>query len=120
MKSINGTSTFDTDLLKEMLAENKAAQLATEQEISQLREEKDREEEKLKHLSLQYQNIKNWADEFSEASVDTKKMILAKRIEKITVTRDYDITIKFYVTPADFYGGNQEVTLSGTADRNVG
>ena len=47
-------------------------------------------------------------------------MILAKMIEKITVTRDYDITIKFYVTPADFYGGNQEVTLSGTADRNVG
>ena len=46
-------------------------------------------------------------------------MILAKMIEKITVTRDYDITIKFYVTPADFYGGNQEVTLSGTADRNV-
>lgn len=120
MKSINGTSTFDTDLLKEMLAENKAAQLATEQEITQLRKEKDREEEKLKHLSLQYQNIKNWADEFSEASVDTKKMILAKMIEKITVTRNYDITIKFYVTPADFYGGSQEVTLSGTADRNVG
>ena len=32
MKSINGASTFDTDLLKEMLAENKAAQLTTEQE----------------------------------------------------------------------------------------
>ncbi|MBR0391755.1 MAG: recombinase family protein [Oscillospiraceae bacterium] len=119
MKSINGTSSFDTDLLKEMLAENKAAQLAAEQEITQLREEKDKEEEKLKHLSLQYQNIKNWADEFSEASVDTKKMILAKMIEKITVTRDYDITIKFYVTPADFYGGDQEIRLTSIADRSA-
>ena len=120
MKSINGTSSFDTDLLKEMLAENKAAQLAAEEEITQLREEKDREEEKLKHLSLQYQNIKNWADEFSEASVDNKKMILAKMIERITVTRDYDITIKFYVTPADFYGSDQEIRLVGTADKSVG
>ena len=102
-----------------MLSENKTAQLAAEQEIAQLQEEKEKEEEKLKHLSVQYQHIKNWADEFSEASVDTQKMILAKMIEKITVTKDYNITIKFYVTPADFYGGNQEVTLISEADSDA-
>ncbi len=41
---------------------------------------------------------------FDEATTDAKKMILARLIEKITITRGYHITIQFFVTPEDFYG----------------
>ena len=70
MKSITGENTFDTDLLKEMMEENKQAQAA----------------------------------KFEGAPLDIKKMILARMIERITVDRDYNIEIHFFVTVEDFDG----------------
>ncbi len=58
MKAITGEGVFDTDLLKEMLAENKKAQIDTEQEILQCQDEVDREESRIAHLATQYQNIR--------------------------------------------------------------
>ncbi len=104
IKSISGTSAFDTDLLKEMLAENKTAQAEAMQELEQIQSEVADEEGKIKHLAEQYKYIRDWAKEFDEAPEDTRKMILARLIEKITITRGYHIKIQFFVTPEDFYG----------------
>ena len=46
--------------------------------------------------------IRSWAAEFDKAPTDARKMILARLIDKITVDRDYNIDIHFYVTPEDF------------------
>ena len=43
-----------------------------------------------------------WAKEFDHADNDTKKMILARLIERIDVDRDYHLTIKFFVTIEEF------------------
>ena len=104
MKAITGEGVFDTDLLKEMLPENKKAQIDTEQEILQCQDEVDREESRIAHLATQYQNIRSWAAQFDKAPLDTQKMILARLIEKITVDRYYNIEIHYFVTPEDFSG----------------
>ena len=44
MNSISGDSTFDTDLLKEMMNDNKMAQIATEREIAECQEKVTKEE----------------------------------------------------------------------------
>ena len=102
MRSLMGESTFDADMLKEMLEKNKAELTATEARIAALEDEKDAEETRLKYLSTQYQLINDWAAEFDAADNDTKKMILARLIEKITVDRDYHLTIVFYVAENSF------------------
>ena len=51
-----------------------------------------------------YKEIRDWASQFDAASLDTKKMILARLIEKITVDREYNIEIFYYVTVEDFNG----------------
>ena len=88
MKSINGESAFDTDLLKEMLDENKTAQLEAEKEIAFFQDEVSKEEKQIAWMNTQYKEIRDWAAQFDAASLDTKKMILARLIEKITVDRD--------------------------------
>ena len=66
--------------------------------------EKDRAEleAKLKELVRQYESIHDWAEVFDAAGVDEKKMILSRIIGKITVNRNYDITIYFVLTLDDF------------------
>ena len=102
MRSLMGESAFDAALIKEMLEKNKADLEATEAKIEALEEEKDAEESRLKYLSTQYQLINDWAAEFDAADNDTKKMILARLIEKITVDKDYHLTIVFYVAEDSF------------------
>ena len=102
MRSLMGESAFDAALIKEMLEMNKADLEATEAKIEALEEEKDAEESRLKYLSTQYQLINDWAAEFDAADNDTKKMILARLIEKITVDKDYHLTIVFYVAEDSF------------------
>ena len=51
-----------------------------------------------------YKNIQDWAAKFEGVPLDIKKMILARMIERITVDRDYNIEIHFYVTVDDFDG----------------
>ena len=109
LKSFTGESAFDTDLLKDMLAENKAAIAEAEATISESQHEKELEDSRLHYLSEQYSHISDWASEFDHASTDEKKMILARIIEKIEVDREYHITITFFVSLDDF---TQQITGS--------
>ena len=104
LKAITGESTFDTDLLKEMLEENNRSQAETEQIIMACQDEVKREEDRIAQMATQYESIRDWAEQFDRAEPDTQKMILARLIEKITVDRDYNIEIHFFVTLEDFLG----------------
>ena len=103
VKCISGTSEFDIDLLRELLTENKAAETAVLQELEQIESETADEESRIRHLAEQYKYIKDWAEAFDKVPADTKKMILARLIRKITLTRGYHITIHFFVTLEDFF-----------------
>ena len=104
MKSITGESAIDTGLLKEMIDENKRAQVDAEQEIASCQAEVEQEESRIAMLANQYESVRDWAKQFDKAPLDTKKMILARLIEKISVDRDYRIDIQFYITLEDFSG----------------
>lgn len=105
LKSFTGDSAFETDLLKDMLAENKAAIAKAEATIAESQQEKDTEDARIQYLSDQYRNITDWAGQFDHATVDEKKMILAKIIERVEVDREYHISITFFVALEDFANG---------------
>ena len=50
------------------------------------------------------QGLRRMSASFGYAPLDIKKMILARMIERITVDRDYNIEIHFFVTVEDFDG----------------
>lgn len=102
LKSLTGESSFDTDLLKSLLSENKIASDQAEAELLACRKEAENEENRLRHLEEQFKEVSSWAEEFDAASNDTKKMIMARIIQKITVDRDYHLTIRFFVSLDDF------------------
>lgn len=108
MRSLMGESCFEPDMLKEMLSKNKAELADAEARLATLESEKDAEAARIRHLSSQIQQIHDWAKEFDSASNDTKKMILARMIERITVDRHYYIVIRFFISPESFTGSISE------------
>ena len=102
MKSLQGESAFETDLLRSMLDENKSALAHAESKLIACQQEKETEEARLQYLIEQYRSITDWAKEFDHADNDTRKMILARLIERIEVDRNYHLTIKFFVTIEEF------------------
>ena len=109
MKSINGESTFEPELLKEMLDDNKHSQIEAEKEILICRNEVSEEEQRIVRMTTQYKDIRNWAKRFDMAPLETQKMILARLIERINVGKgavdgNYDIEIHYHVTAEDFNG----------------
>ena len=85
-----------------MLDENKSALVQAEAKLISCQQEKDTEDARLQYLVEQYRAITDWAKEFDYADNDTRKMILARLIERIEVGRDYHLTIKFHVSMDDF------------------
>ena len=102
VKSLSGESLFDPPMLKSLLDENEAAIAAAQKKIEQYQNDREKEAERINYLAEQYRQIVDWAEEFNAANNDTKKMILARIIEKITVDRNYHITMTFFITEDDF------------------
>ena len=109
LKALTGESGFDKELLQTMLVENREAIQAAEEAIAECRREKEREEARLQYLSSQYQNIRDWAEVFDDASLDEQRMILSRTIERIDVDRSYHLSIRFFITMEDF----QQTASSG-------
>ena len=102
LKSLSGESLFDAQMLKSLLDENAAAITAAQKKIEQYQDDREKEAERINFLAEQYRQIADWAEEFGAANNDTKKMILARIIEKVTVDRNYHITMTFFITEDDF------------------
>lgn len=116
LKSLTGESSFSADLLRNMLDENKVATERARQQLETCKQESETEEAKLHHLESQYKSIASWAQEFDSAPIDTKKMILARIIQKITVDRIYHIVIRFFVSIDDF----ESTIIIGVAQGRLG
>lgn len=99
MRSLMGESDFDTDMLKEMLSRNKAEMSEATDRLAQLESEKETEGMRIKALTEQLRNICDWSEEFETATLEQKRMILVRMIEKITVDRDYNIKVTFFLPP---------------------
>ena len=80
--------------------------------LEELRQERNNEAERMITLSNYCESIRIWADDFDKADTETKKMILAHLIERITVDKDYNLHIKFFITREEFHWGNEKCSVT--------
>lgn len=102
IKALTGESVYAPEMIQELLASNTEAMNKAEAELQNAEKDRAELDAKLKELVRQYESIHDWAEVFDAAGVDEKKMILSRIIGKITVNRNYDITIYFFLTLDDF------------------
>ena len=104
VKSLSGQSAFSAEMLRSMIDETQAAIAGAEEELRACEGESASETEQMKQLRAKFQEIADWADAFEHLHGDARKMILSRIIERITVDRNYNLTITFYITREEFEG----------------
>lgn len=122
IKSLFGESPFSQETLKSILDQKEAELDEAYQKLSAAKHARDIENSRSKRIHDHYINIKSWAAVFDGVSTDEKKMILFQLIERITVDRNYNIKIYFYIVLDEFkqalqgQGGNGYVVTAEAAD----
>ena len=104
LRVVTGTSSFDRDLLQSMLEENRRAQEEAEETIRNVRAEADKVSTRLQLLDTRFKDIVDWGERFDLMSVDEQRAVLNQLIERVEVSRDYHIKIRFAVSLEDFFG----------------
>ena len=56
----------------------------------------------MKKLDFYYEQFQSWADEFEEASLEQRKMIICQLIREIKVARGYELDIVLDVNYEQF------------------
>ena len=102
VKSIMGTSAFEPDRLRDMIAVKEQVVQECKEAISSAKASEEDADTKLKEMSQHVANIRDWADAFDLMDVDEKRMVLAHMIQRITIRDGYFLTIYFYLSTEDF------------------
>ena len=111
-KIIRGESKLPQSVLAEMLrvAEEKvAAATARNQEAA---ENIRRVDVLCEETAAQFTQLQSWGALYATAELPVKKMIASALIERVTVSSDYTLDIKFNVSYAQFMGKTPEKELA--------
>ena len=102
MKSLKGESAFSTDYLAELVMKNHEALENNAVESNRIIGEMESTKKQLRKMNELHRFALDWSDIFLGLPEHMKKMIMARFVEKITVNREYHLTVFFYVLPEHF------------------
>ena len=92
-KAIQGDSTWDKDILNELILETKTALKELDGAITQAQTAINECSKAADELRSQYDKVLSWADMFAGSSMEGKKMIVWQLIEQVRIFRNYRVEI---------------------------
>jgi len=112
-KAIQGESTWDKDILNELILETKTALKELDGAITQAQTAIAECDKATAELRSQYDKVLSWADMFAGSSMEGKKMIVWQLIEQVRIFRNYKIEIDLKI------GFEQFKTLWQRAEKKI-
>lgn len=105
LASIEGTCVFTPEQIKKRMDTVQERIDALSGEIHALQDKAADAESTANEILRQHQKLLSWAELFSDATTDEKKMVAANLIRAVRLTRDYGIEIEFGITEAQYLNG---------------
>jgi ElaB/YqjD/DUF883 family membrane-anchored ribosome-binding protein len=102
-KSLSGESSFSPDMLSMAIDNAKTALHETEDKMAQLNYSLNNSQGAMKKLNFYYEQFRSWAEEFDDAGLEERKMIVCQLIREINVTRGYKLDIVLDVNYEQFF-----------------
>ena len=104
VKALTGESRLDLSIINQLMPKQKAALEQAKEEYQRILLANQAEEETLTAKRMEIQKTLEWAEMFDTASRETKQMILASLIERVTVGRGYKINVQLKLSARQFLG----------------
>ena len=102
-KSLCGESTFPVDVLSMSINTTKEDLSAADKLLESCDEELEKQSDLLGKLDFYYEQFVSWADEFDDATLEQKKMIICQLISEIRVGKGYNIEIRLNASYGQFF-----------------
>ena len=92
-KSLSGNSVYSAEDLAEAIKIAKKAVEETTTNLAQITESLQQAKRGADNVPILYQHFLGWANEFDDAPIEQKKMIICSLCDRIEVSRDYEVKI---------------------------
>jgi DNA invertase Pin-like site-specific DNA recombinase len=101
-KSLTGESKFTPDMLSMAIDNTKTTLQETEDKLAQLNYGLTNSQGAMKMLDVYYEQFRSWADEFEDASLAERKMIICQLVREINISKGYALDIVLDVNYEQF------------------
>jgi len=102
VKSLQGESSFDADTINRLIREHRQNITDLNAELIPIEQSLAEKQDAVNSLSAEFLKISNWAATYDDAPLAAKKMIAAHLIDRITISRGYQIEVFFNITLEQF------------------
>lgn len=113
LKAVQGKSVLPMEVLNEVLSETRQRVLETSHRMTELTMELENESAKVAEMQAEFDRIATWSEIFDSSDIATKKMICGYIIKRVTVYRDYQISVDFNINVEQFLNGIDSAGLEG-------
>ena len=105
LKAVQGKSALPMEVLNEVLSETRQKVLDASHRMTELTMELENESAKVEQMEAEFNRIATWSEIFDSSDIATKKMICGYIIKRVTVYRDYQISVDFNINVEQFLNG---------------
>ena len=105
LKAVQGKSALPMEVLNEVLSETRQKVLDTSHRMTELTMELENESAKVEQMEAEFNRIATWSEIFDSSDIATKKMICGYIIKRVTVYRDYQISVDLNINVEQFLNG---------------
>lgn len=116
LKAVQGKSSLPTDVLNELLDETRQRVLDTSRKVSEPTTELENRNAKAAEMQAEFERIATWSEIFDSSDIATQKMICGYIIKKVTVRRNYQLSVKFNISVEQFLNGIDSMTQTGICE----
>ena len=115
VKALTGEARLDLSIINQLMPKQKAALEQAKEEYQRILLANQAEEETLTAKRMEIQKTLEWAEMFDTAPRETKQMILASLIERVTVGRGYKINVQFKLSARQFLEPEMQEALAAAS-----
>jgi DNA invertase Pin-like site-specific DNA recombinase len=98
VKSIQGESSFDQELLNEMISLAERERNVADETVRQFSDAMQHSENLIDEYKSQHERFISWADIFDDCEDAVRKMIVSQLVEKVVVLRGYEVRIELSIS----------------------
>lgn len=105
LASIEGTCVFTPVQIRERMDKLQTVVSDLSERIHELEEAAQNAESIANEIRQQHQRLLSWADMYTSASPEEKKIIASYLIKAVTLSRGYELQVEFQINEAQFLQG---------------
>ena len=113
LKAVQGKSSLPVDVLNELLGETRQRVLDTSHRVTELTMELEGQNARATEIQAEFDRITTWSEIFDSSDIATQKMICGYIIKRVTVYRDYQLSVEFNINVEQFLNGIDGIEQDG-------